>query len=189
MARRGGVRHTQAHIYWGLMMLRKSGFGWLVVLALAVFVQSGAMAQDDAADEDGGDRHIGYYYPEPSSEETYHARAQTLPDASRTGRLAFVTVLATQQLAAPYSPGLAVFAKGDDAEKLIMVALKDELFDSVYRMRGVLAMMTASARTSELFRAYQVQDIFTFFDLLKLLGFEKVTLTNGRDLAHVVYLE
>jgi len=100
-----------------------------------------------------------------------------------------VTLLATQQLQAPYSPGLAIFAKGEEAEKLIMVALKDELFDSIYRMRGVLAMMTASARTSELFRSYNVQDIFTFFDLLKLMGFEKVTLTNGRDLAHVVYLE
>jgi hypothetical protein len=49
--------------------------------------------------------------------------------------------------------------------------------------------MTASARTTDLFRTYQVQDIFTFFDLLKLMGFEKVTLTDGRDLAHVVYLE
>ncbi len=56
-------------------------------------------------------------------------------------------------------------------------------------MRGLLAMLTALARTSELFRAYQVQNTPTFFDFLKLLGFEMVTLTDGRDLAYVVYLE
>lgn len=98
-------------------------------------------------------------------------------------------MLAMQQMSAPYPAGLAVFAKGENAEKLIMVALRDDLFDSLYRMRGVLAMMTASARSSELFRSYKVEDIFTFFDLLKLLGFEKVTLSNGRDLSHVVYIQ
>ncbi|MBT5435474.1 MAG: molybdopterin-guanine dinucleotide biosynthesis protein A [Alphaproteobacteria bacterium] len=164
------------------------------IIALAGFSPA-ALAQDDTAAEEAAseevsvDRHIGYYYPEPQSQETYVARARPLPDSDRQRRLAFVTLLATQQLQAPYSPGLAIFAKGEEAEKLIMVALKDELFDSVFRMRGVLAMMTASARSSELFRSYNVQDIFTFFDLLKLMGFEKVTLTDGRDLAHVVYLE
>jgi len=189
MARRGVLRHTRAQQTGVTNMAIHRGTAWLALLVLGLALSTGAAAQNDPTEDETGDRHVGYYYPEPASEETYVSRAQPMPDANRTQRLAFVTVLATQQLAAPYSPGLAVFAKGDEAEKLIMVALKDELFDSIYRMRGVLAMLTASARTSELFRAYQVQDIFTFFDLLKLMGFEKVTLTNGRDLTHVVYLE
>tara|TARA_B100000676_G_scaffold312019_1_gene384349 strand:+ start:2251 stop:2787 length:537 start_codon:yes stop_codon:yes gene_type:complete len=167
-----------------------------LIVGLVLVMSGPVLAQDEdsealaePATEESNDRHEGYYYPEPQTLEVYVARAQTLPDSDRARRLGFVTLLATQQLQAPYSPGLAIFAKGEEAEKLIMVALKDELFDSIYRMRGVLAMMTASARTSELFRSYNVQDIFTFFDLLKLMGFEKVTLTNGRDLAHVVYLE
>jgi len=160
------------------------------MLAILLLAAVPAAAQDESTEgEDSGDRHAGYYYPEAQSEETYVARAVTLPDSDRKRRLDFVTLLAAQQLQAPYPPGLAIFAKGDDAEKLIMVALRDELFDSIYRMRGVLAMMTASARASELFRSYHVEDIFTFFDLLKLMGFEKVTLSNGRDLTHVVYLQ
>ena len=160
----------------------------ILTLLLAGFTTP-AMAQDDADGERSVDRHVGYYYPMPQTEETYVARATTLADSDRSRRLEFVTLLAMQQMSAPYPAGLAIFAKGDDAEKLIIVALRDGLFDSLYRMRGVLAMMTASARTSELFRSYRVEDIFTFFDLLKLLGFEKVTLSNGRELSHVVIIQ
>jgi len=160
----------------------------LLALLLAAIVQP-VLAQDEAEGERSIDRHVGYYYPMPQTEETYVARAATLPESDRARRLEFVTILALQQMSAPYPAGLAIFAKGEDAEKLIIVALRDEIFDSVYRMRGVLAMMTASARSSELFRSYKVEDIFTFFDLLKLLGFEKVTLSNGRELSHVVYIQ
>lgn len=164
-------------------------------LALAAWLTLPAVAQETLTTDAEGvlasasDRHVGYYYREPASEETYVARAQTLPDSDRIRRLEFVTLLTVQQFQAPYPPSLAIFAKGDDAEKLIMVALRDGIFDTTYRMRGVLAMMTASARTTDLFQQYGVADIFTFFDLLKLLGFEKLTLTDGRDLTHVVFFE
>ncbi|MEM7123293.1 MAG: molybdopterin-guanine dinucleotide biosynthesis protein A [Pseudomonadota bacterium] len=156
-------------------------------VALLVAFAGPTLAQDEG--EEGGDRHAGYYYPEPQSEETYVARAVTLPDSDRSRRLGFVTLLTQQQLTAPYSPSIAMFAKGEEAEKLIIVGLRDGPMDTIYRARGVLAMLTASARTSELFRQYQVQDIFTFFDLLKLLGFERLTVTNGKDFAHVIYIE
>ena len=161
----------------------------LLTAALLLCLAAPAMAQDEEEGERNIDRHVGYYYPMPQTEETYVARAQTLAESNRARRLEFVTILAVQQMSAPYPAGLAVFAKGDDAEKLIIVALRDGIFDTIYRMRGVLAMMTASARTSELFQTYKVEDIFTFFDLLKLLGFEKVTLSNGRDFSHVVYIQ
>lgn len=164
---------------------------WMALFAALLLAGTGspAMAQDEAEDQRSVDRHVGYYYPMPQTEETYVARAQTLAESDRVRRLEFVTLLAVQQMSAPYPAGVAIFAKGEEAEKLIIVALRDGLFDSLYRMRGVLAMMTASARTSDLFQTYKVDDIFTFFDLLKLLGFEKVTLSNGRELAHVVYIQ
>jgi hypothetical protein len=162
-----------------------------LVHAVAVFVlllsALPAAAQEDGADE--GDRHAGYYYPEPQSEETSEARAATLPDSDRSRRLAFVTLLTQQQLTAPYPPSLAVYAKGDEAEKLIIVGLRDGPMDTLYRARAVLAMLTASARTSDLFREYHVQDIFTFLDLLKLLGFERLTVSDGKDWAHVIFIE
>jgi hypothetical protein len=159
----------------------------VVAVFAGVLAALPAVAQEEGDAE--GDRHAGYYFPEPQSEETYKARAVALPDSDRSRRLAFVTILTQQQLNAPYPPSLALFAKGEEAEKLILVGLRDGPMDTLYRARGVLAMLTASARSSELFKQYQVQDIFTFLDLLRLLGFERLTLSDGKTWAHVIYIE
>src|SRR6185312_15180705 len=79
------------------------------------------------------DRHEGYYYPAVSSHEEYISRAQTLKDSTRTRRLGFVSGL-TQQLAEqPFPPPYAIFAKGDDAKRLIIVAFEDGHLNTVYR--------------------------------------------------------
>ena len=89
---------------------------------------SGAASADD--------RHAGYYYPQPQSTETYYPRATTLPEANRERRLGFVTGITTTQLRAPYPPTHVLFAKGVDAEKLVIVALKDGYIDTIYRARA-----------------------------------------------------
>ena len=38
-------------------------------------------------------------------------------------------------------------------------------------------------------RAYEVEDLFNFLDLLKLLGFERVTMTDGESYAHRIEIE
>jgi len=134
------------------------------------------------------DRHVGYYYPEPEEIETYNARAVTLKDASRDRRLAFITGLTRQLLNNPYPPQFAIFAKGDDAQKLIITGLYDGGLNSRYRMRALFAMLTATARLTKFFNEYGVAEYFTFFDLCKLLGFEQITFTDGHDFAHQVLL-
>ncbi|MGH6720462.1 MAG: hypothetical protein ACREER_14205 [Alphaproteobacteria bacterium] len=91
-------------------------------------------------------------------------------------------------LSRPYAPDFAIFAKGDEAEKMIIVGLEDGRLNTLYRARALFAMLTALARDSELFRDYGVQDVFTFFDLCKLLGFVQITVTDGRDFAHQVMI-
>jgi len=149
-----------------------------VVLALA--------AAPAGADEE---HHVGTYYPQPQTVETYEARATTLPDASRSRRLAFVTVLTNQMLSNPYPPQFAIFAKGTNAEKLIIVGLYDNAYNTIYRARALFAMLTAVARMTKLFQEYKVEELFTFFDLCKLLGFEQITITDGRDFAHQVIIK
>ena len=68
-----------------------SGRTSLAILAVVFCLGS---AVPDALAED---RHAGYYYPPPGSEEVYKARARTLPEASRSLRIRFVTGV-TQQL-------------------------------------------------------------------------------------------
>ncbi len=78
-----------------------------------------------------GDRHAGYYYPEPTTREVYGARTDALPEADRRMRIGFVTGIANHIANQPYPPQAAMFAKGSEARKLIIVALVDGRIDTV----------------------------------------------------------
>ena len=135
------------------------------------------------------DRHAGYYYPEPQTKETYTARSRTLAEANRAMRIGYVTGTTLQHLNRPYPPQIAIFAKGAEAEKLIVVGLVDGRVDTLFRARAIFANMTAAARQLPAFAQMGVQDSFTFFDLAKMLGFQQITITDGRDFAHRVFIE
>jgi len=158
-------------------------FSWLAVVAAVVLLVAGTAAAE------AQDRHAGYYYPEPESTEVYKARARAIPDASRKSRVAFVTGITNEQNKAPYPPQAAIFAKGSEAEKLIIIALEDGRIDTIYRARAIFAQMTAVARLLPIFAQLGVEDYFTFFDLAKMMGFEQITISNGREFAHQIIIE
>jgi hypothetical protein len=155
--------------------------GRLALMALLLTVAGGAHADD---------RHAGYYYPAPTLQpEVYKARAKTMADASRATRIGFVTAISTQNRKLPYAPPAIMFAKGSEAQKLIIVALQDGRIDTIYRARALFADMTAQSRVLPVFKELGVQDTFTFFDLLKMLGFAQITVSNGRDFTHQVLIQ
>jgi hypothetical protein len=157
--------------------------------ALAAGVLLALAGQPAAAQEPDDDRHVGYYYPAPQTTETYVARGGTLPQASRQMRVGFVVGYTTNQLERPYPPDYVIYAKGAEAQKLIIAAVGENRMNTLFRARAVLAMMTAVARTMPIFVDNGVEDSFTFFDLAKLLGFEQITVTDGKSFAHQVILE
>ncbi len=140
-----------------------------------------------AAPTFAADHHAGYYYPSPTT-EIYVSRAQTLAGAAREGRIAFVIALTGEQLSRGYPPQYAIFAKGDAADKMIIVALNDGAIASLYQARALLAQLTAVARASQFLRRLAVEDVFTFFDMAKLLGFTRITISDGKSYAHQVAL-
>jgi hypothetical protein len=142
-----------------------------------------------AAAAGAAERHAGYYYPPPGSTETYTARTITIADADRKMRLGFIIGITRNMLSRPYAPGLVIFAKGDEAEKLIIVALKDVYIDTLYRARAMLAQLTSIARTTPLLQELGLADFLTFFDLVKLLGFTQITISDGDTFAHRIILE
>ena len=73
-------------------------------------------------------------------------------------------------------------------KKLIIVGLDQHSFATLFRARGVLAQLTAEARATALFRNLAVEDLFTFFDLARMLGFARITISDGRNYAHRVDL-
>ena len=155
-------------------------FRFIVLLTLSIFGYStGAAAQDS---------HAGRYYPAPQSSELYNSPFPQMPTAGKRTRVGFTVGLNARQLKRGYAPTYHLFAKGENAEKLIIVATGDSRYDTLYRMRGLLAAMTAEARLSPLFRQLPEPENVNFFDLVKMAGFQQITVSDGRSFAHRIEL-
>lgn len=127
-----------------------------------------------------------YYYPPITSDEVFDRALGAAPPANRDVRITFTTQITKAQLAAPESPRFVIFAKGEQAEHMIIVALDNEIFQTIYRARAVLAQLTANARGTEFFVRSGINTSATWFDLAKLLGFEDLIITDGTTWTHRV---
>jgi hypothetical protein len=139
--------------------------------------------------EEEGDHHEGYYYPKPQTVEHYTADVYELPGSDRVRRQAFIIGLTKQLVGGQYAPSYAIFAKGDQSDKLIIVGLIDGQLNTIYRARALLAMFTSVARATSFFQQNTQPDEATFLDLLKLLGFRQVTVSDGRDFCHQIIID
>jgi hypothetical protein len=151
--------------------------------------QPAAMVPENQIEADEGDHHDGYYYAKPTSIEHYPARVYTLPESDQVRRQAFVIGLTKQLVGAQYAPSYAIFAKGAGSDKLIIVALEDGHLNTIYRVRALLATFTSIARSTPFFQQNTQPDEATFLDLLKLLGFKQVTISDGRDFTHQIIID
>lgn len=132
------------------------------------------------------ERYVGYYYPKPTSTEIFDSGLQPIAGVDRAQRIQFVTVVSQGTLQSAYRVPYAVFAKGEKADRLIIVGLQAGELNTIYRMRGLLANMTTMSRLSPFFQERTVAEDATFFDLLKLMGFRELTITDGDKLTHQV---
>ena len=164
----------------------------VAVIVASVSMSTIALAQSDTTDEahaEENDRHAGYYYPEPQTVEYYTARIGEAPDASSRARIAFVTAITQQDEQRGYAPSYFAFVKGVDDEKLIIVGLEDGRFNTLYRIRALLAGLTSKARLTPLFQQVQNPENLTFLDVARFMGFTQVTISDGDSLAHQIRLE
>ena len=161
----------------------------VLLLAAPGMAQTKAAAPARPAAAATDDKYVGYYYPKPNSAEVYESAMQTIAGFDRAQRLQFVTTVSQGTIKATYRVPYAVFAKGEKADKLIIIGLMPQEFGTIYQMRALLANMTTMARTSPFFQERTVPEEATFFDLLKLLGFTTVTVTDGDKLTHQVTIK
>lgn len=148
-----------------------------IVFLAALLMSSAALADD---------RHAGYYYPEITSTETFSRLIREPPPSDKTVRVDFITGLTAAQLAAPANPRFVFFAKGDDARSLIIIALDDDVFSTLYRARAVLAQMTSNMRKNQFFIQQDLQHVATFYDFLQFLDFDTLVISDGETWAHEV---
>jgi hypothetical protein len=158
----------------------------LLVAGAALAQQKPATPAKPAAPED---RYVGYYYPKPTSLETYESSMQLISGVDRAQRVQFVTVVSQGTIQSSYRVPYAVFTKGEKADKLIIVGLAPGEFGTIYRQRALLANMTTMARMSPFFQERTVAEDATFFDLMKLLGFTTLTITDGDKSTHQVTIK
>ena len=172
---------------------------WSVAAGLAFglitlgILSANAIAQDNVsfsqqpAEEES--THEGYYYPKPQTLEHYVSRTITLAESDKVRRQAFIIGMTKQLLDGKYAPSFAIFAKGDQSEKLIIVGMVDGQLNTIYRARALLAQLTAVARATPFFQQNTQPEESTFFDFMKLLGFRQITITDGREFAHQVIVD
>jgi hypothetical protein len=154
--------------------------------ALAQQAKPAAAPKPAAATED---RYIGYYYPKPTSTEVFESQLQTIAGVERAQRIQFTTVVSQGTIQSAYRVPYAVFAKGEKADRMIIVGMQQGELNTVYRMRALLANMTTMSRLSPFFQERTVAEDATFFDLLKLLGFRELTVTDGEKVTHQVTIK
>ena len=121
--------------------------------------------------------------------ETFESAMQTDAKMDRAQRVQFTTVIAQGTLQSAYRVPYAVFAKGEKADRMIIVGMQQGELNTLYRMRGLLANMTTMSRLSPFFQERTVAEDATFFDLLKLMGFREITITDGEKLTHQVTIK
>ncbi len=136
----------------------------------------------------GKDNHAGYYYPEVQTTETYISALSKMASVSKRSRVGFTVGLNAKQLKRAYAPGYHMFAKGGQAEKLIIIATEEGRYNTLFRLRALLASLTANARKSPLFTESDTPEKLNFLDLCKLAGFTQVTISNGKDVTHQIFV-
>lgn len=135
------------------------------------------------------DKRAGYYYPPITSEEIFDRTIAKAPKASSAVRTAFVTEITKSQLSARTEPRFVVFTKGSQSEHLIVIAVDDEIFGTLFRARAVMAQFSSKARSTPFFKKHGIQFDATWYDLAKILGFEDIVLSDGKSWAHRVTIE
>ncbi len=156
-------------------------FSKLLIAALLVFFSLRAANSQDS--------HAGYYYPKPVTSEVYASPLRPLLHTSKRTRIGFTVGLNARQLKRAYPPQYHIFAKGFGGQKMIIIASGSGRYNTLYRMRALLAALTAGARTSPLFQKSRTPENLNFLDLARLAGFTKVTISDGDTFAHRIDIE
>lgn len=167
--------------------------------SLAVLVAFGALpalaqqqpkpAAAAATPKADNDKYVGYYYPKPTAIETYTSPMQTIAGAERAQRVQFATVVSQGTIQSAYRVPYAVFVKGEKADKMIIVGLQPGEMSTIFRARAILANMTTMSRLSPFFQERTIAEDANFFDLLKLLGFQQITISDGDKFTHQVNIK
>lgn len=154
-----------------------------------MILMAGLVAFAIVNSSNASETHAGYYYPEPQTYELYVSPLPVLKDVTKLSRVGLLVGLNEKQYRRAFAPGYHMYGKGEYSEKLIIVAVEMDRYQTLYQLRALLASMSSMARTSPLFAQTGSVENLNFLDLLKVAGFSQLTLTNGIDLSHRISIK
>jgi len=154
----------------------------LFAIAIAFLITSTAVS----VAQERVERYTGYYFPEVSSQEAFSRSIRSTHGAGKDVRIDFVNKLTVAQLSGTANPRFVFYAKGSDATTLILTGLDDDVFANIYRARAVLAQLTVSVRQSGFFKQQDLEYVATFLDLVQLLEFDELIITDGKGMTHQI---
>ena len=134
------------------------------------------------------DRAVSYYYPAPNNIETYKARMRVNVNSNRSSRENIINMITDKFINKPYPARFVIFAKGPQAKRIIIVSIVEGYLDSIYRARALLESMAPVVRRSPLFKELKQEKILNFYDLLKISGFKRITVSDGKKFSYQVSL-
>lgn len=155
----------------------------LIVFAAAL---AAALPGPASAQSEADDRYVGYYYPPITSEESFTRVIASAPPVTPEIRVNFITSITKAQLAAPEAPRFVLFEKGGESRKLMMIALDDQVFRTLFRARALLSQLTSNMRGTEFFRSQNLNVDGTLYDMLMIMEFESLVISDGASWSHRV---
>ena len=160
------------------MSSRTAPIASLLVASFTLLLASWAVA-----DEKRADHHIGLYYPEPQIREVYASKLPKFPTATAKSRAAFAVGIALQQAKRYHAPTYHLFVKGAQRQKIIIVATESGRYSTHYQLRALLAGLTTEARSTQLLNRAPNPEFLNFLDFCKLMGFKRITVSDGNKIA------
>lgn len=161
----------------------------LFMLFFVAFSFSGGAFQAAAQDTGKKDRHAGYYYPMAEKAEVYTPRIGVASDATPQARISFVTAINAKNEERGYAPDYIASVKGVDDEKLLIIATRDGVYDTIYRIRALLGQLTSKSRLTPLYSQVEDPENLTFLDVAYFMGFVQVSVSDGESLTHQIVFE
>ena len=135
-----------------------------------------------------GDRLVGYYYPVPNNVESYKARMRVNAKTNRSSRNSLVKMISNEFLNKSYTPRFTIFTIGPHLEELVIVSMIKDYLDTTYRARALLESLKTIVQRAPLVKETKPGSLLNFFDYMKILGFRKITVSDGDKFSYQIVL-
>ncbi len=129
------------------------------------------------------------YFPKPSVTRTVIAQSGLIQEASPLNRQNLADFMNVEISNRPYPPHMSVQVLGVKGEALLITAHQNDFINSTYRAEAAMARFSSLTRTMPVFVQSGIGPYVNFTDMLAMLGFKALILSDGVAFAYQVNIQ